>query len=63
MQYLATDCQKCGFMNREAGIASVLDKDEYVSSSGERNNPACSLWDGSCMGAISIEGEQNESSD
>ncbi len=43
MQYLATDCQKCGFMNREAGIASVLDKDEYVSSSGEQNNPAYSL--------------------
>jgi hypothetical protein len=30
-------------MNREAGIASVLDKDEYVSSSGEQNNPARSL--------------------
>ncbi|CAM6048445.1 unnamed protein product [Sphagnum compactum] len=36
-------CDFNGVKEREAGIASVLDKDEYVSSSGERNNPACSL--------------------
>ncbi|CAK9226653.1 unnamed protein product [Sphagnum troendelagicum] len=36
-------CDFNGVKEREAGIASVLDKDEYVSSSGERNNPARSL--------------------
>ncbi|CAM6077342.1 unnamed protein product [Sphagnum tenellum] len=36
-------CDFNGVKEREAGIASVLDKDEYVSSSGERNNLARSL--------------------
>ncbi len=46
-----------GAWNREAGIASVLDKEEYVSSGVEGNDPRCGVCE---MAVVWVQNQLTE---